>query len=146
METQTYKIIRDGVEEQVPLETWGWIALYKDGSYLKQFDEATGLFHQFGEIALQNLDTFVIQNLEDPSDESKRFEIHIEDGMTPIFFYRVVVFNMLQENEVKVRLPHFGYKENINGKAVKTIMAIHPSGALSIKNTDGREHLEETKG
>lgn len=142
MET-TYKFISEGKEEQVPLEEWGWIAIYKDGSYLKQFDEATGIFHQFKEIALQNLDVFAVQSLKDPQDNSKRYEIHMEEGMTPIFFYRNTTFNMLQANELKIRVVHFGYKENINGKSVKTIMAIHPSGALSIANTDGREDVEE---
>lgn len=128
--------------ESVPVENWGWIAIYKDGSYLKQYDEATGLFHQFNEIAIDNVDVFAIQDLRDPSNMGKRYEIHIAEGMQPIFFYRVTVFNMLQENEVKVRTPHFGYKENVNGTSVKTIMSIHPSGALAITNTDGREYLE----
>lgn len=142
MNNKTYKFISGGVEEAVPVEKWGWIAIYKDGSYLKQFDDATGMFHQFKEIATQNLDVFAIQNLEEPDNHAKRYEIHMTEGMDPIFFYRVTTFNMLQPDEYKVRVPYFGYKENINGKSVKTILAIHPTGALSIANTDGREHLE----
>ncbi len=137
-----FKFIEEGKEILIPQDKWGWIAIYKDNSYLKQFDDTTGIFHQFGEIAIQNLDTFVVQDLEKPGDNSKRYEIHITEGMTPIYFTRVTTFNMLQENEVRIRTPYFGYKENINGSSIKTIMSIHPSGALSIANTDGRDSIE----
>lgn len=130
-----------GEQEVVELEQWAWVAIYKDGSHLKQYDDA-GVFHQFQEIKLEDLDVFVIYNTQSPGDMSKRYEIHIEEGMTPIFFYRTTVFNMKQQNEIKVRIPSFGYKENINGQSVKTLMSIYPNGALAVQNKDGREHLD----
>ena len=143
METFTFRE-EDGRISNIPLEEWGWLAIYKDGSALKQFDDVTREFHQFKEIDLDNLETFIVLNLFNVNDITKRFEFHIAEGMTPIFFYRVTVFNATQEDEYKVRIAHFGYKETINGKAVKTMMFVHPSGAISIKNTDGREFLEAT--
>lgn len=133
-----YKFVSDGRDEVVEMEEWGWVAIYDDGSYLKQFDDATGIFHQFKEIAMQNLRTFVVQNLKNPEDMSKRVEIHIEEGMTPIFFYRVTELDKFGPNASTSRVPHFGYKENINGVSVKTIMYVHPSGAIAVMNTDGR--------
>ena len=140
METFTFTT-SDGVVEQVELSEWGWLAIYKDGSVLKQYDDETKQFHQFKEINITELDTFIVLNLFETDNNSKRFEFHIADTMTPIFFTRVTIFNANQEDEYRVRTTHFGYKENINGKSVKTIIAIHPSGATSIKNTDGRDAL-----
>lgn len=145
---ETYKFIDGGTEITRERDKWGWIAIYKDGSYLKQYDDA-GYFHQFKEINLAQLDVFAVQDLDNPTDFSRRYEIHIEEGMTPIFFTRItkteVGFdkddNPLPHRETK--RPHFGYKETVNGKVFKTILEIHPSGALAIKKSDGREHLEE---
>lgn len=141
METFTFKEA-DGTITHIPLEEWGWLAVYKDGSFLKQFDDVTKEFHQFKEIKVEELDTFIVLNLFNTDDNTKRYEFHMNEGMTPIFFYRVTIFNATQEDEYRVRIAHFGYKENINGKSVKTVMFVHPSGAVSISNNDGREFLE----
>jgi len=138
-----YKFINEKKEEElVDIRDWSWIAIYKDGSVLKEFDDMHGVFHQFKEINLNELDVFVVINTQHPQDLSKRYEFHMSEGMTPIFYWRVTVFNMKQHNEVKVPMPHFGYKENINGTSVKTIITIFPNGAHAIRNKDGREHLE----
>lgn len=136
----TYTNDEGGIEE-VDLQEWVWMALYKNGTYLKQFDEDTQIFHQFKEINIDELDTFVVLNTQHPNDPAFRYEIHMEEGMTPIFFTRVTVFNMKEPGEVKVKMPHFGYKETINGTSRKTIMTVFPNGAVAIKNSDGREHL-----
>jgi len=128
--------------EVVELEEWAWLAIYKDGSVLKQYDDVTGDFHQFKEIDIDNLDVFVVINTQHPNDPTYRYEVHMEEGMTPIFFIRTTVFNMKEPGEVKVRMPHFGYKESINGQSRKTIMTVFPNGAVSVRNTDGREHLD----
>lgn len=44
-----YKFFREGVWEEVIKEKWWWEAHYADGTALKQFDDKTGLFHQFRE-------------------------------------------------------------------------------------------------
>lgn len=133
--TQTFTFTSEGVIEQIPLERWVWIAIYKDGSFLKQFDEVTGLFHQFREINLDQLDVFAMQSV---SDENKRYEIHIAEGMTPIHFYRNQMLNVGTDEEVKVRLYCFGYQQNIEGVNVKTIMKIFPNDIIAILNTDDR--------
>ena len=133
--SQVFKFIRDGVSEEVPLERWVWLAIYKDGSYLKQFDEETGLFHQFKEIDIPQLDVFGMQSSE---DENKRYEIHMKEGMTPIHFYRNQMLNVGTEEEVKVRFYCFGYQDNVNGNNVKTLLKILPNDMVAILNTDDR--------
>lgn len=128
--------------EITALERWGWIAIYKDGTYLKQFDEATGLFHNFAEIEQEKLDVFAMQSMEHPGDPAKRFEIHVAEGMKIIHFYRRQWLDKGTPDERKICFYLFGYEENVNGKAVKTIFEIHPNDAVAIKNTDGREKLE----
>jgi hypothetical protein len=132
----------DGTKEDVQLEEWVWMAINKDGSFMKQYDEETKEFHRFSEINLDELDVFVVLNTQHTNDPKYRYEVHMEEGMTPIFFIRTTVFNMKEPGEVKVRMPHFGYKENINGQSRKTIMTVFPNGAVAVRNSDGREHLE----
>lgn len=141
MQTFTFRE-EDGTLTNVELEQWGWLAIYKDGSCLKQFDDETNQFHQFKEIDINELETFVVLNLFHTDDPTKRFEVHMKEGMSPIFFYRVTIFNATQEDEYRVRIAHFGFKEIINGKSIKTMMFVHPSGAISISNSDGRESIE----
>lgn len=119
-------------DEKVSLERWGWIAIYNDDSYLQQFDSETVLFHQFKEIDLDRLKTFVMQSYEDPS---KRYEIHIKAGMRPIHFYRNI--RPAEEKEF-IKLYCFGYQETIKGRNVKTILIIHPNDMVAVLNDDGR--------
>jgi len=133
-----YKFIREGVEEKCERERWGWLALYKDGSALKQFDEATGLFHQFAEIDLEKLEVFAMQNLDEPNNPAKRIEVHMGEGMSPIHFYRNQILNVGTDEEEHVRYYCFGYKQNIGGKAVKFLIKVFPNDALAILNEDGR--------
>lgn len=135
---ENFTFVRDGVEETVPRERWGWIALYKDGSSLQQFDFATGQFHQFKEIDLEKLDVFAMQNLDEPENPAKRLEVHIKEGMTPIHFYRNQMLNVGAEDETRVRFYCFGYQMNVSGQSVKFIMKIHPNDAIEILNDDGR--------
>jgi len=118
--------------EDVTIEKWAWLAIYKDGSNLKQFDDETMKFNRFDDIDKKNLKVFVVYNTQSEG----RYETHIEEGMTPIFFYRITVFNSKQHNERRERVPIFGYKETFNGKSIKTLIAVHPSGAISIRNKD----------
>ena len=75
MAESTFKIIQNGQEVLVPLEKWVWIAIYKDGICLKQFDENTGIFHQFKEIDQSKLNVFIMQSVQ---DQKKRFELHFK--------------------------------------------------------------------
>ena len=130
----TFTYIRDGVPEEVKREKWGWIALYKDGSFLKQFDDESGIFHRFSEINLEELHCFVMQCQDDPQDVSKRYEIHIQDGMKPIHYYQKGKLKFGEEGEVAYTLYCFGFEQLINGQTAKTIMTIYPKGVVSIKN------------
>lgn len=133
---QTFIYNNEGVEETVEREKWGWIAIYKNGSFLRQFDEATGIFHKFNEINIPELDCFIMQNLDDPTDVSKRYEIHFIDGMKPIHYYKRGRLEVGGENEVGYTLYCFGYEQKLNCKTVKNIMTIYPNGTVAIRTTD----------
>lgn len=135
METK-YKFIREGVAEDVAIERWQWVAIYKDGSYLKQYDETDMSFHQFREIRVEDLDVFVMQN---STDETKRYEIHIEEGMMPIHFYRNEVYEAGTRGEYLVKLYCFGYQETIKGVNTKVFFTIFPNDIVSIENRDKRK-------
>jgi hypothetical protein len=130
-----FKIIKDGKEEIVSLERWVWVAIYKDGTYLKQFDEGTGLFHQFKEIDQNKLDVFVMQSVQ---EQTKRYEIHFKEGMSLIHYYRHTVLEFGTPQEQRIKVYCFGYKENIEGKSRKTILQIYPNDVVAIVSDDGR--------
>jgi len=121
---------------KVPLERWGWIAIYNDGTALKQFNDETLVFHQFKEIEQEKLETFVMQSYE---DITKRYEIHMSDGMRPIHFYRNTVFNAATKHEKRIRTYMFGFQETVGGKNRKTLLQILPNDMISITNYDSRK-------
>ena len=125
-----------GKEELVDAEVYGWLAVYKDETFLKQFDDMEREFHKFAEIDQENLDVFGLYKLTEPTE--RRYEIHMKEGMKPIHYYRNVVLNAGTKQEQRVRLYHFGYEENVNGVTKKTILQIHPNDAVAILNHDGR--------
>lgn len=76
--------------EPVEGEPWFWVAHYDDGSFLAQFDGATGRFHRFREIEASRLARFELRAAFSPA---LRFELPVRPGMRPIHFYRNVVLN-----------------------------------------------------
>lgn len=83
-------------------ERWGWVAVYQDGTQLHQFDDGTGLFHQFAEIDQSRLETFSMTN------GYRTLSIAFEPDMKLIHFYRTAV---LENGQVRVRLYIFGYEQ-----------------------------------
>jgi hypothetical protein len=103
MEKKTFIFIRNGKEETVLPEVWGWEAVYKDGSRLKQFADDSR-FHQVGEIEQDKLFIFAMYNLENPG---MRFEILVPAGAKIIHKYKRYCFNNGAERKT---IYQFGYK------------------------------------
>lgn len=131
-----FKFNRNGKEERVLLERWVWVAIYKDGTYLKQFDEETGLFHQIKEIDQDKLDVFVMQSVQ---EQTKRYEIHFKEGMKLIHYYRVSVLEKGTPNETKIKIYYFGYSEKMGEyKRSRVVLQIYPNDVVAIVSDDGR--------
>lgn len=95
--------------ESVEAETWGWGVLYKDGSELKQFSPDK-TFHQFKEVNQPEVKMFVMYKLD---DMSKRIDMPISEPLQLFHFYRKITLNMLQEDERKVHIYVFGWKNTL---------------------------------
>ena len=98
-----YKFIKDEKEIETDLEKWVWIAHYKDGSKLKQFDD-DGFFHQFKEIEQDKIDIFEMKE----SQGNGRIFIDKEHGKDIFHFYRNIVLN---NEEIRIRIYCFGMGE-----------------------------------
>ena len=89
--------------EAIVPEEWQWQAVYKDGTFLKQFDDS-GAFHQVGEIQQENLVSAKLVN------GGKKIIIPFCKGMKLIHRYRNYVFDAGTENERKARVYVWGWK------------------------------------
>jgi hypothetical protein len=108
----------------VTAEKWQWVAIYNDGTSLKQFDDA-GFFHQFKEIDQSKL--FVFRMVSGSFMYSLIFDPVI---MKLIHFYQNTTLNMGTDIESKIKVYCFGYEMNIGGKTYKHISAIMPDNNL----------------
>lgn len=100
-----YIFNREGKEEIVQAEKWGWGVVYKDGSELKQFGD-DGVFHQIKEIEQEKIAIWVLYKMEDPG---KRIDIPFTEGMKIIHKYRRFVFNAKTPEERTVTVYIFGW-------------------------------------
>lgn len=124
-EIKKFKFIRDGVEENVEPERWGWGCIYLDDTELHQFD-ANGIFHQFKEINLPEIKMFVMYKLD---DMKKRIDMPITEDMQVFHFYRnIKPFYSDKFSKVYV----FGFKKN----GVASYHFILPDDRLIICDTD----------
>lgn len=106
-----YTFARDGVEEVVQPERWGWGVVYADGTELKQFGD-DGRFHQFREINQEEVEMFVMYRLD---DESKRIDV-IVDSQTQVFhFYRNLILDVGADMGRRVKVYVFGTKNAVTG-------------------------------
>jgi hypothetical protein len=122
-----YKFYREetGEYEDVDAESWRWLATYNDGRSLSQFDESTGLFHQFKEIDQSILHSFTMYN----GDElHSPITILLTPGAKLIHFYRNIRFSVGTPNETHIKLYCFGYQIG----NVKVIMVILPDGNIAV--------------
>lgn len=118
--------------EPVQLEKWRWTAVFSDGSELRQYDEETGLFHQFKEIDQTRLATFHMSD-----GITKLTLIFNPETMKLIHYYKRYVLDV-GGNNTKITLYIFGY-ESTTKKGVKVLNVITPEG--EVITTDTVENL-----
>ncbi len=137
---QDFKFLREetGELETVQREKWRWVAIYNDGSEVRQFDEATGRFHQFKEIDQSKLKTFRMISDKNPIGFYLLFQ---PEHMKLIHFYRNVVFNYESKDRTKIKLYVFGYEENINGRTHKRLTCIMPDDGVVLTDDPSRIDL-----
>jgi len=92
--------------EEVKLERWAWLAVYKDGTALRQFGD-DGIFHQVGEIEQERVQMFQLYKPEQPE---RRISLYIPEGVRLIHKYKRYVFKTDDGSERCVTVYVFGYK------------------------------------
>lgn len=123
METKKYILKKTG--EEVAEEKWGWCAIYKDNTELRQFDPS-GEFHQVGEINQDELYLFSMYQVNDPS---KRIDLIVPQGAKIIHKYRNIK-PFYKESFLRIYL--FGYKKGDQ----YAYHAILPDDRIVIADTD----------
>lgn len=101
----TKKYILKSTGEEVTEERWGWGVVYEDNTTLRQFDEATGEFHQLGEIDQDRVKLFVMYKISEPE---KRIDLVFPKNARLIHRYRNIK-PFYKDHFVRVYL--FGYKK-----------------------------------
>ena len=110
----TYQFNNELVKE----EKWKWVAIYKDDTILKQFDD-DGNFHQFKEIDIDNLALWRI------TDGVRNIDIPMNPGMKPIHFYqRKRSKTMGSDVEQQSTVYCFGYENTQSEETDKLIYMI----------------------
>lgn len=93
--------------ETTPREPWQWVAVYKDGSTLTQFDlqpKGVAIFHRFDEIDRDKLAMIELRH-----DQHAPVRVPIPEGAKPIHFYR----NTSLENDgLQLRYYVIGYEQD----------------------------------
>ena len=97
----------EGVIE-IPLERWGWVAIYKDGTALQQFDARTGTFHQVGEVNQDQLKRVMLICHE--MQGVSPILIPWEDGMKLVHKYRNITLDAFGEPR-RFRIYIIGWKK-----------------------------------
>ncbi len=118
-----YTFTRDGIEEEVSPEKWRWVAIYQDGTMLKQFDDDFH-FHQFKEIDQSKLSVFRLVK----DDNSMNYDLIFNpESMKLIHFYR---HTQLENGAIKLKCVVFGYEKQYNGEWEKSLQMIMPDDKL----------------
>lgn len=109
-----------GKDIDVAVEKWRWLAIYNDGTELRQFDDITGRFHQFLEIDQTKLKRFVMYADHTPRLYSIFFD---PNTMKLIHFYRRVRLGGVDELKWET-FYFFGFEKSIYDRTTKTIVFI----------------------
>lgn len=103
--------------EPVAQERWQWVAVFSDGSELKQFDYDTVTYHYFGEIDHEKVSKFGLVNPQ----TGKRFLLDVPSGGKLIHFYDNIIQQHLGGPTVTHRMYCVGY-ENGKDKIIFTVL------------------------
>lgn len=131
-------------EIEIPEETWGWIAEYKNGLILEQFEKTVkkdsgivGSFHSFYEIDQSQLKYFKMVFMPLPA-VSYKIAFNPET-MKLVHFYRNTVLESGTPMERKYRTYCFGYEKDSG----ITLNCILPDNSLLI--TDNKDFILDLK-
>lgn len=116
-----------GQKEIVERERWRWVAHYKDGTKLQQFDDDAVVFHQFREIKQSEVESF--QMVSDKNPEGINLLIPPQ-GADLIHFYRRV---RLAGTASWVTLYFFGWKiKDQRGRSLQKMICIYPDDRIAL--------------
>jgi len=125
-----YKFYREpGKYIEAKPERWRWEAYYTDGTSLKQFDDSTGLYHQFREIDQGKLDRFVMRH--EKSYLVPPITLKFKPWMKLIHHYDVTVSYSVGtggRSGGSERVYCFGYE----GRGNKVIIRILPDDTIEV--------------
>lgn len=122
---------------EVEKEKFVWVAQYRDGSELRQFDDETGKFHQFGEIDQSQLHLFkMVGGTEDALEDQTYTVIFDPATMKLIHKYRNIALNVGTTDEQHLRWYLFGYEKLVGGHNEKTLMVLTHTGELVVTDND----------
>jgi hypothetical protein len=103
MQNTTY--IKPSTGDSVPLERWFFVAVYNDGSDLRQFDDRDGTYHSFPEIDQDRLKVFKMVE----SATLREVTVMFPQGAKLLHIYRNIVLDHGTDNEQHYRWYAFGY-------------------------------------
>lgn len=132
--SETYKFYNKttGETADVELEKWVWQAMYKDGTYLNQFDIEAGrkVFHQFREIDREKVQEFALVSVK----TGQRISFKVGPEMKLIHFYRRV--RLYYESPETFTLYVFGYEIKQSGRNQKQLFVVWPDDMITIEDTE----------
>lgn len=122
-----------GKEEIVEPVRWRWIAHFKGGDILKQYDDED-FFHRFAEIKNYGNEILYFQMVSDENPQG--YKLAIPNGADLIHFYR----NTRLAGQTRFHRGFiFGWKILIDGKSHKRLIAIRPDNTIALLDDDGRK-------
>ena len=108
--------------EEVKSEKWQWVAIYNDGTQLKQFAD-DGLFHQFKEINIDALKQWIL------TDGVRHLVVDISGTMKPIHFYRRLRSTDMGGDTIDESTIYcFGYEDTEQNQ--KVIQMVYPNDLI----------------
>jgi hypothetical protein len=104
-----YKFYRKETKkwEKVEPVLWIWVAIYKDETFLRQFDD-TGIYHQINEINKSMLEVFIMENIK----THQKISLNIPKGKNVFLRYENTVIAYGTSHEKKYKTFVFGYENN----------------------------------
>jgi hypothetical protein len=133
-----YKFNKDGTWIPAKKEVWCWIAIYFDGTELRQYDDRDSTFHQFKEIDQTKLHLFKMVH----ETKSPLTLVFNPERMKLIHFYRNTRLNIGTDQEQFLTSYCFGYEVNESGRTVKSMLMLLPNGETVLTEDTGLVNFE----
>lgn len=134
-EVPTWRLCKeDGTIAEAEMEEWSWVALYEDGTNLKQFGD-DGQYHQSKEINPEGLLALTMIN---NSGTHQPVTIHWRPGLKPLHKYSCRIVTGMDGQEIeRIRIYCFGFEEF----GIEYWTMITPSDGVIITNSPDKVRL-----